>query len=123
MVVDPESAPTALNCAPDAESFRSVSELVQAFTSRWGGRPGWRLDTDQHPHEASHLRLDATCARALLGWRPLLSFEDAVTWTADWYRAFWNGDDVGTVTSRQIDAFSERLDQPAGDQMPVRGTA
>jgi len=123
MVVDPESAPTALNFAPDAESFRSVSELVQAFTSRWGGRPGWRFDTDQRPHEASHLRLDATCARALLGWRPLLSFEDAVTWTADWYRAFWNGDDVGTVTSRQIDAFSERLDQPAGDQMPVRGTA
>jgi hypothetical protein len=83
MITDSTEAPTALNFAPDADSFRSVCDLVQAFSSRWGGRPGWRFDTDEHPHEASLLTLDATRARAVLGWRPLLSFEDAVTWTAD----------------------------------------
>lgn len=123
MVVDPMGAPSALNFAPDADSFRSVSELVQAFTTRWGGRPGWRFDTDEHPHEASLLTLDATRARSLLGWRPLLSFDEAVTWTADWYRAFWNGDDVGEVTCRQIDAFSERLGRLADDRLPLRGMA
>jgi CDP-glucose 4,6-dehydratase len=123
MVTDPNKAPAALNFAPDPESFRSVAELVQAFTTRWNGRPGWRLDTDEHPHEASLLTLDATRARAILGWRPLLSFDDAVTWTADWYLAYWKGEDVGAVTRRQIDAFSERLHRPAGDRMPLRGTA
>jgi CDP-glucose 4,6-dehydratase len=123
MINDPSGAPTALNFAPDADSFRSVCDLVQAFTSRWGGRPGWRFDTDEHPHEASLLMLDATRARALLGWRPLLSFDDAVTWTADWYRAFWNGEDVGAVTRRQIDSFSERLDLLASERLPLRGTA
>lgn len=122
MVTDPNKAPAALNFAPDPESFRSVAELVQAFTTRWNGRPGWRLDTDEHPHEASLLTLDATRARAILGWRPLLSFDDAVTWTADWYRAFWRGDDIGAVTRRQIELFSERLHHPH-DRMPVRGTA
>jgi CDP-glucose 4,6-dehydratase len=121
MVTDPNGAPAALNFAPDAESVRSVSELVQAFTTRWDGRPGWRHDTDEHPHEASLLTLDATLARSLLGWRPLLSFDDAVTWTADWYRAFWNADDVGAVTRRQIDAFSERLDGLTDDRMPLQG--
>jgi hypothetical protein len=53
----------------------------------------------------------------------LLSFDDAVTWTADWYLAYWKGEDVGAVTRRQIDAFSERLHRPAGDRMPLRGTA
>lgn len=101
----------------------ALCDLVQAFTTRWGGCPGWRFDTDEHPHEASLLTLDATRARALLGWRPLLSFDEAVTWTADWYRAFWNGDDVGVVTRQQIDAFSQRLDQLAHDRLPLRGTA
>jgi CDP-glucose 4,6-dehydratase len=123
MVTDPERAPAALNFAPDASSFHSVSELVQAFTVRWDGRPGWRLDTAEHPHEASQLTLDATRARSLLGWRPLLSFDEAVTWTADWYQAFWNGDDIGAVTRRQIDAFSERLHRPAGERIALRGTA
>jgi CDP-glucose 4,6-dehydratase len=123
MVTDPKSAPAALNFAPDASSFRSVSDLVEAFTIRWDGRPGWRLDTAEHPHEASQLTLDATRARSLLGWRPLLSFDEAVTWTADWYRAFWNGDDIGAVTRRQIDAFSERMQRPAGERIALRGRA
>jgi CDP-glucose 4,6-dehydratase len=123
MVAEPGGAPPALNFGPDAESFRPVSDLVDAFTARWGGRPGWRPDTNEHPHEASLLTLDATRARALLGWRPLLAYDDAVTWTADWYRAFWNGNDVGAVARRQIDAFSERMARPASPRMPLRGTA
>ena len=115
MVSDPTSAPAALNFAPDAESFRPVSELVEALSSCWGGRPGWRSDTGEHPHEATLLTLDATRARELLSWRPLLAFDDAVTWTADWYRAFWNGEDVGAVTHWQIDAFSERIGQRPGN--------
>jgi CDP-glucose 4,6-dehydratase len=123
MVTDPHGAPAALNFGPDAQSFRSVSELVQAFTSRWGGRPGWRLDTGEHPHEAQFLTLDATRAHTLLGWRPLLSFDEAVAWTADWHRALWNNEDIGTVTRRQIDLFSKRLLRPASDRMPLPETA
>ena len=123
MVTDPDGAPVALNFAPDADSFRSVSDLVQAFTANWGGRPGWRHDDGEHPHEASLLTLDATRARAVLGWRPRLAFDDAVAWTADWYRAFRSAEDVGAVTRRQIEMFAERLDQPAGDRMQLRGTA
>jgi CDP-glucose 4,6-dehydratase len=123
MVTDPESAPVALNFAPEGDSFRPVSELVQAFTAHWGGRPGWRLDRREHPHEDSLLTLDAARARAMLSWRPLLPFDDAVAWTADWYRAFRNGEDAGAVTRRQIEMFAERLSRPAGDRMQLRGTA
>jgi CDP-glucose 4,6-dehydratase len=123
MVTEPESAPFALNFAPDADSFRSVSELVQAFTAHWGGRPGWRLDDGEHPHEASLLTLDAARARAALGWEPLLAFDDAVAWTADWYQEFRNGDDVGAVTRRQIGMFAERLARSAGNRTQLQGTA
>jgi CDP-glucose 4,6-dehydratase len=123
MVTDPHRVPPTLNFGPDAQSFRSVSELVQAFTSRWGGRPGWRLDTGEHPHEAQFLTLDAALAHELLDWRPLLSFDEAVTWTADWYRALWNSEDIGGITRRQIGLFSERLHGHSSEWMPLQGTA
>jgi CDP-glucose 4,6-dehydratase len=123
MVTEPATAPDALNFAPDADSFRAVSELVQAFTTRWGGRPGWRLDGGDHPHEASLLTLDATRARATLGWQPLVPLNDAIAWTADWYRAFREGEDVGAVTRRQIAMFEERLAQPQSNRTQLRGTA
>ena len=123
MATDAVRAPSALNFGPDAESFRSVSELVQAFTARWNGRPGWRLDAGDHPHEASLLTLDATRARTLLGWRPLLSFDEAVGLTADWYRAFRDGEDVGAVTRRQIELYSAGLHRVADEHMPLRGRA
>ena len=43
----------------------------------------------------------------------MLSFDEAVAWTADWYRAFWDGEDVGAVTRRQIELFSAGLRRPA----------
>jgi CDP-glucose 4,6-dehydratase len=38
-------------------------------------------------HEAPLLRLDSTRATAELNWRPRLTFEMAVDWTAEWYGA------------------------------------
>ena len=111
MVKEPFAVPAALNFGPDADCMRPVSELVEALAACWGGRPAWRPDTGAHPHEAALLALDPTRAREVLGWRPLLSFDDAVQWTADWYRAFWSGESMSAVTRRQIAAYFERLEQ------------
>jgi CDP-glucose 4,6-dehydratase len=123
MVTESASAPPALNLGPDADCMRSVRELVEALSRHWGGRPGWWPDFDQHPHEDALLSLDASRARAQLGWRPQLAFDEAVAWTADWYRAFWNGEGAGAVTRRQTDAYCERLEHPADERARLRGSA
>jgi CDP-glucose 4,6-dehydratase len=123
MVTDPDGVPSALNFGPDADSIRSVAELVQAFTLHCDGRPGWHADDKVHPHEAPMLTLDASLARSRLGWQPLLSFDEAVGWTADWYRAFWSGSDIAAFTRRQIDMFCERLHGPTGKRSALRRTA
>jgi hypothetical protein len=118
MVADPKRAPAAVNFAPNAQSFRSVAELVQAFSARLGGRPGWRLDAGEHPHEAPLLTLDATRARAILGWQPLLPFDEALTWTADWYQAFRDDKDIAAFTrAGRSTCFPDRLARPAGERM------
>jgi len=107
MVAAPASAPSALNFGPDLESCRPVSELVEALSQRWGGRPAWQPDNGPHVKEAPLLKLDAALAQQSIGWRPLLAFGKAVEWTADWYDSYWKGGDLRAVIDRQIEEFSQ----------------
>lgn len=109
MITAPATAPETLNFAPDPASFRTVADLVGALSARWGNRPGWAADGGVHPHEAPMLTLSAHKAEATMGWRPLLSFEETVEWTADWYSAFREGKDMAAVTERQIKAYEQRF--------------
>jgi hypothetical protein len=51
----------------------------------------------------------------------LLPFDEALTWTADWYRAFWDDKDISAFTRRHV--FSDRLARPAGERMAWLWTA
>jgi len=104
-----EAVPSALNFGPDPESFRTVSDLVDAVGASWSGKPGWVRDGDVHPHEAQSLVLSIDKARASLGWTPRMGFEEAVAWTADWYRGYWAGRDATELTLQQIVSYENRL--------------
>lgn len=106
----PREAPAALNFGPDPGESCSVAELVDRLTDGFGGRPGWRRDEDaQEVPETAELRLDASRARAELGWSPVLGLEEAVRWTVDWHREHASGADVRDLTLGQIVAYEERL--------------
>jgi CDP-glucose 4,6-dehydratase len=103
-------APAALNFGPDPDDSCSVASLVERLSEGFGGRPGWRRDEDaQAVPETAELRLDASRARAELGWALALDLDDAVQWTVDWHRTQSEGGDVRTLTLRQIAAYEERL--------------
>jgi CDP-glucose 4,6-dehydratase len=52
----------------------------------WGENASWNLVGGEQPHEAAHLRIDSSKARARLGWRPHLPLKTALDWTVEWYR-------------------------------------
>ncbi|WP_244594149.1 CDP-glucose 4,6-dehydratase [Rhodoblastus sphagnicola] len=93
------------NFGPGPDSERDVEALITRFIAAWGPGARWTPDRAAHPHEAGLLRLDASKAREKLDWRPLLSFDEAVDWTARWYRAHATGADVRGKTFDQIDAY------------------
>ncbi|MGB2873859.1 MAG: CDP-glucose 4,6-dehydratase [Gaiellaceae bacterium] len=104
----PSDAPTALNFGP--EESCSVAELVERMSEGFGGRPGWRRDEGAPVvPETGELRLDASRARAELGWRPALDLDESVRWTVEWHRAQKDGEDARELTLRQIAAYEERL--------------
>jgi CDP-glucose 4,6-dehydratase len=103
------------NFGPGPQGERNVAQLLDGFYGAFGAETGWALDGVEHPHEANLLRLDTSRATAALGWTPLLGFDETLAWTAQWYRAFVQGEDTQRLTTDQIDAYlgqRVRLDSP-----------
>jgi CDP-glucose 4,6-dehydratase len=76
----------AWNFGPDDSDAVTVRDVVARVTRAWP-----RARTDVTPdanalHEARALRLDNSKARERLGWTPLLTLDETVTMTVDWYR-------------------------------------
>jgi CDP-glucose 4,6-dehydratase len=108
LVEAPASAPPAVNFGPDAASFCTVREVVEAFSARFGGRPGWERDAGAHPSEARALTLSSGLAERSLGWRPQLPFGESLAWTADWYRAHAAKEDMVSYCEAQLERYASR---------------
>lgn len=98
----PAAAPRAVNFGPDPSSFCTVREVVESFSARFSGRPGWRRASGAHPTEAGALTLSSGLAENSLGWRPRLALAESLAWTADWYRAHAAGENMTKYSEAQI---------------------
>jgi CDP-glucose 4,6-dehydratase len=112
LVETPGKAPRAVNFGPNPASFCSVRHVVEAFSARFDGKPGWNRDPGEHPPEAQALTLSSALAEKSLGWRPSLDCQASVAWTADWYRAFAAGEDMPTLTRAQIARYCALRSSP-----------
>jgi CDP-glucose 4,6-dehydratase len=108
LVEAPHTTPRTVNFGPDPASFCTVRDVVDAFSARFDGRPGWDRDGAAHPAEASALTLSSTLAERTLDWRPALSIGESLSWTADWYRAHAAGHDMLAFTKAQLERYRTR---------------
>lgn len=81
----------AWNFAPGDEVGWPVRRIVERLAAHLGRELRWRPDEGPLPHEARSLRLDASRARALLGWEPRYGVEDALRRVASWYGSYAEG--------------------------------
>jgi CDP-glucose 4,6-dehydratase len=109
LVEAPGTTPRALNFGPDPAAFRSVRAVVEGFSACFGGQPGWSRAPGAHPAEAIALTLSSTLARASLAWRPRLSLEQSLAWTADWYRTHGAGADVREASFAQLSEYQNLM--------------
>lgn len=100
----PEHA-RAWNFGPPEEDVRPVAWIVERARELWPQELRFTVDDGPHPHEAHHLKLDSSRARARLGWRPLLDLDAAMEGTVEWYLALSAGADMRAVTVEQIETF------------------
>jgi CDP-glucose 4,6-dehydratase len=107
LVRSPEKTPHAVNFGPDPASFCTVREVVDAFGSRFAGKPGWVRDREPQPPEAQALTLSSALAGQALGWHPRLGIRESLSWTADWYLAHSAGENMTVFSEAQIARYRE----------------
>lgn len=90
------------NFGPNDEDARTVGWIVAEMARRWGGEAKWIIDADEHPHEASHLKLDISKARTKLNWHPTLSLSDSLDLIVDWSKKYIDGEPPSTIMMKQI---------------------
>lgn len=98
----------AWNFGPDTVDERPVSWVADRLVELWGDGAEWTHDQSDHPHEAGYLNLDSSKARELMGWRPVLPLEEALSWVVDWHRATSDGRDPVEVSLEQLEAYTSR---------------
>ncbi len=97
----PEYA-TAYNFGPSDDDARTVRWIVEKMVAFWGNGATWVLDPEPGVHEAGYLKLDASRARAELGWAPRMRLEMGLEWLVHWYKAHADGEDMQRFTLEQI---------------------
>lgn len=119
---------SAFNFGPGSESNRTVRELVEEAGKYVTG--AWQDASDPAaPHEARLLQLCIDKSAALLGWRPVWGFADAVRETIRWYFDVTLDDKAGRaarLTRDQIQGYTGRareLGMPWAGSVPVSPSA
>lgn len=102
----------AWNFGPSDQDAKPVSWIVEQITTLWGEGTQWKLDTVQHPHEASYLKLDSSKAKNYLGWMPKLNLSETLQWIVDWYKTYMRNEDMRSYTISQIIKFQNISKQP-----------
>jgi CDP-glucose 4,6-dehydratase len=108
--------PKALNFGPDAGQSRTVAWLVDQAIGhlRAANKPAadWQTDAKTNRPEATSLALDSSLARQALGWRPVLSQEQGVEWSVEWYARVGDGEPARDVSLEQIARYENLLATP-----------
>jgi CDP-glucose 4,6-dehydratase len=95
------------NLGPNDDDARSVSWVAERLTSLWGENARWEVDSAQHPHEATYLKLDCSKAKSLLGWSPKLHLSTTLEWIVEWYRGYQQNQNMRRLTEAQIARYED----------------
>ena len=110
LCAEPARFARAWNFGPAAEDIWPVAKVVDALCARWGDAARWTAGPAGHLHEAGLLAVDASLARAALGWAPVLPIGEALAWTVAWYRAHHEGRPAAALLAAQIAQYTSKLE-------------
>jgi len=100
---------TGWNFGPHEDQLMTVRDIIEDFSRTWGEKAEWYSEVDSgQVHEAATLHLDSSLARSKLGWDQRMDINEAISQTANWYKAFYAGsprEELRALCNKAIDCF------------------
>ena len=93
------------NFGPHDTDAKPVEWIIERMTQEWGAGASWSLDGQDHPHEATYLKLDCSKARGQLGWHPRWDIGQTIAKIVEWHKACDQGADMRAMTLAQITTY------------------
>lgn len=92
------------NFGPNPAEYRTVEEVTKLFLQEFG-LTNWDVIPTSSHKEAHFLTLDPTLAKSQLAWNDRLSLPKSIKWTANWYKAKLEGNDLSQFTIKQLEEY------------------
>ena len=99
----------AWNFGPDTEDEFTVNWIVEQMAKSWGEDAKWKVDKDNHPHEANHLKLNCKKANTNLNWYPKWNLSKSLKKIIEWHKPETNLYSINQICLSQIDEYSREL--------------
>ena len=93
------------NVGPQESDCITVGELADLFCRTWQNGVSWKNIHDGGPHEASFLKLDCSCIKSRIGWKPKWNIQKAVEKTVEWTKVYREQGNVRACMEAQIEEF------------------
>jgi CDP-glucose 4,6-dehydratase len=109
LTTDPMKYAEAYNFGPNKIDTLSVEEMVIKSISCWKSGTYTIEINNNNLHEAGLLMLDISKAKDELNWKPILSAEEAIERTINWYRGYYDGRNASELVKEDLDFFYQKM--------------
>lgn len=97
------------NFGPEEESVLTVEDVAKKVVKCYG-KGEIIVEKKDNLHEAKLLMLNINKAKEVLGWNPVLSIDEAIEKTVEWYKRFHSGENMLDFTVEQIETYEKARD-------------
>lgn len=107
LLIDEDTFAKSFNFGPNANDVLTVIEVAQKIIQNYG-RGEIQVNKNDNLHEAHLLMLDIEKAKSDLGWNPVYNSGDAIKTTVEWYKQFYDGENLLNFTLNQINEYQNK---------------
>jgi CDP-glucose 4,6-dehydratase len=109
----PEKYSGAWNFGPDDNNHLTVAEMTNRLIKYWGDGSWNDLSDPKALHEACLLKINCDKARAELNWRNVLTIDECLQITADWYKKYYTENQNMDIWGLCIEQIHDYMDKVA----------
>jgi len=108
MIENPRKFYDCFNFGPSIKSNKTVWEVVNKIIKSYGKGKAIDVSNPNDVHEAQLLYVDPTKAYVKLGWSSVLTLDESIDFTVDWYKEALTGKNMYGYSVAQINMYYEK---------------